>query len=180
MAGKANPCGKTRPVDKPYKVSAEIKHAIRNKYAWPGGYPLFLVMSDGGALCLDCGKKEFRQIAYAHRHNLRDGWRVAAPDINWEETDLRCDHCNNKIESAYGEDKAMDHKPQLSDAEKSAINALDPALTPLCVSFIGMQETPWGTFGLYNIEETLDDNLSLHSTFSLQSLAVYGYRPVTV
>ena len=76
--------------------------------------------------------------------------------------------------------KANPNAPILSDCERSAINALDPALTPLCVSFIGMQETPWGTFGLYNIEETLDDNLSLHSTLSLQSLAVYGYRPVMV
>ena len=87
-----------------HKVSVDIKHAIRTKYAWPGGYPLFLIMSDGGALCIDCGKKEFRQIAYAHRHNLKDGWHVAAPNINWEDTDLYCDHCNNKIESAYGEE----------------------------------------------------------------------------
>ena len=70
--------------------------------------------------------------------------------------------------------------PTLADCEKSAINALDPALTPLCVSFVGMQETPTRAFGLYNIEESIDDNLILHSTVSLQTLAAFGYRPVFV
>jgi hypothetical protein len=69
----------------------------------------------------------------------------------------------------------------LSDCEKSAINALDPALTPICVSFIGTQEFPnVAAFGLYNVEESIDHNLTLHSTVTLQTLAVYGYRPVMV
>ena len=70
--------------------------------------------------------------------------------------------------------------PTLADCEKSAINALDPALTPLCVSFVGMQETPTRVFGLYNIEEAIDDNLVLHSAVSLQTLEAFGYRPVMV
>ena len=70
--------------------------------------------------------------------------------------------------------------PTLADCEKAAINALDPALTPICVSFIGMQETPTRMFGLYNVEEAIDDNLVLHSTVSLQTLAAFGYRPVMV
>ena len=73
-----------------------------------------------------------------------------------------------------------DKAPILSDCEKSAIKALDPALTPLCVSFVGMQETPSRSFGLYNIEEAIDDNLVLHSTVSLQTIAAFGYRPVMV
>jgi hypothetical protein len=86
------------------KVSDEIKQAIRQKYAWPGGYPLFLVTSDGAALCVECGKKEYKQIAYSVRHNLKDGWQVEGADINWEDTELYCDHCSNPIESAYGEE----------------------------------------------------------------------------
>lgn len=73
-----------------------------------------------------------------------------------------------------------DKAPILADCEKSAINALDPALTPLCVSFVGMQETSSRAFGLYNVEEAIDDNLVLHSTVSLQTLAAFGYRPVMV
>ena len=78
--------------------------------------------------------------------------------------------------AAWTDDKA----PILADCEKAAINALDPSLTPLCVSFVGMQETPSRAFGLYNIEEAIDDNLVLHSTVSLQTLAAFGYRPVMV
>ena len=86
------------------KVTDDIKQAIRDKYAWPGGYPLYLVTSDGAALCVDCAKQEYKQIVYAIRHNLNDGWRVEAVDVNYEETDLYCDHCNKQIESAYGEE----------------------------------------------------------------------------
>ena len=78
--------------------------------------------------------------------------------------------------AAWTDDKA----PILADCEKAAINALDPSLTPLCVSFVGMQETPSRAFGLYNIEEAIDDNLVLHSTVSLQTIAAFGYRPVMV
>ncbi len=85
------------------RVPDKIKQAIRDKYAWPGGYPLFLITSDGGALCMNCGKKEYKNIAYAIRHDLSDGWNVIAFDINWEDLELTCDHCNTPIESAYGE-----------------------------------------------------------------------------
>ena len=78
--------------------------------------------------------------------------------------------------AAWTDDKA----PILADCEKAAIDALDPSLTPICVSFVGMQETSSRAFGLYNIEETIDDNLVLHSTVSLQTIAAYGYRPVMV
>lgn len=83
--------------------SIELRKAIRAKYAWPGGYPMFLVMADGAALCMDCARKEYKQIAYANRHNLRDGWKAECADINWEDQDLFCDHCSKPIESAYGE-----------------------------------------------------------------------------
>ena len=88
----------------PNKVPTAIKQAIRDEYAWPGGYPLFLVTSDGAALCIDCGKKEYRSIVWAIRHNVSDGWKVEAADINYEDAELYCDHCSNKIESAYGEE----------------------------------------------------------------------------
>jgi hypothetical protein len=81
----------------------ELKNAIRTKYAWPGGYPLFGICSDGGALCVDCMRKEYKQIAYSRKHKLSDGWRVIAADINWEDTGLNCSHCDKLIESAYGE-----------------------------------------------------------------------------
>lgn len=80
-----------------------IKQAIRDKYAWPGGYPLFLVMNDGGALCMDCARAEFRQIAHDTVKGWSTGWDAAAADINWEDSELTCDHCGNHIESAYSD-----------------------------------------------------------------------------
>ena len=82
----------------------QTKQAIRNKYAWPGGYPLFILTSDGAALCTKCARQEWRQICESTigKHRL-SGWSVEGADVNWEDTDLYCDHCNEQIESAYGE-----------------------------------------------------------------------------
>jgi hypothetical protein len=78
----------------------QIKNAIRTKYAWPGGYPLFAVMDDGKCLCMDCARQEFRQIARAHHLGLSNGWHVIGCDVNWED-DMTCTHCGGSIESAY-------------------------------------------------------------------------------
>jgi hypothetical protein len=81
----------------------ELREHIRRPYAWPGGYPFYAITSDGACLCMRCCRTEYRQISYAVRHALNDGWRVEAFDINWEDTNLLCDHCNEPIESAYEE-----------------------------------------------------------------------------
>jgi hypothetical protein len=83
--------------------SIELRKAIRSKYAWPGGYPMALAMADGGTVCMNCAHSEYRLIAYANKHSLRDGWKPEAVFINWEDSSLCCDHCGKKIESAYGE-----------------------------------------------------------------------------
>ena len=84
----------------------EFKATLRNgPYAWPGGYPLFFYMDDGAALCFECARKEARQIIHSIRHRWNDGWRVVGCDINYEDTSLYCAHCNENIESAYGEDE---------------------------------------------------------------------------
>ena len=59
---------------------------------------------------------------------------------------------------------------------------LDPALTPVCVAFAGIQQTTRGEiFGLYTLLETMPgDTIAKYSTVSLQTLAVYGFRPVMV
>ncbi len=90
------------------KDLTQIKQAIRDRYAWPGGYPLFLVCNDGAALCVDCGRSEFQQVAVDTALGWRTGWDVAAPAINFEDADLICDHCNESIESAYGDSPCLD------------------------------------------------------------------------
>lgn len=47
-------------------TNQELKQAIRTKFAWPGGYELFGITSDGAALCCDCMRKEYRLIAWSN------------------------------------------------------------------------------------------------------------------
>ena len=71
----------------------------REKYAWPGGYPLALLTHDGEYLCSDCVASEFAQISYAHRHGLRDGWRPIGMDVLEEaiDSDITCAHCSKTL-----------------------------------------------------------------------------------
>lgn len=66
-------------------------------YAFPGGYPLFYITADGGILCPKCCNE--------NKELLNDEsdrqWFVIAYDVNCEDGELYCDHCNEKIESAY-------------------------------------------------------------------------------
>lgn len=73
-----------------------LKYAVRNQFAWPGGYALFGVMEDGGCLCRHCLKNEFKLILSSTRKEFRDGWRLNAiescgeAELEGEET---CDNC---------------------------------------------------------------------------------------
>ena len=79
------------------------KEYVRNPYAWPGGYPLALITADGGCLCPDCVKSEWKQVCAESFENTNCGFRVSGVDVNWENDSLHCDHCGKQIESAYGE-----------------------------------------------------------------------------
>lgn len=79
------------------------KEYIRYPYAWPGGYPKALITADGGCLCAGCAAKEFKLICAESFENTSCGFRVAGVDVNWENTDLHCDHCGKEMECAYSE-----------------------------------------------------------------------------
>ncbi len=82
----------------------QLRATLRNgEYAWPGGYPMFFITSDGAALHFDCVRKNLRLVSDSVRNNLRDGWQVVAVDINYEDSELYCDDCSKQIESAYGD-----------------------------------------------------------------------------
>ena len=71
-------------------------------FAWPGGYPLYYVLQDGGTLCSDCARN-------AESEGLTNDpddpqWYIIAYHINWEDQTLYCDHCSDHIESAYCSD----------------------------------------------------------------------------
>lgn len=85
-------------------VMRQTKKFIRQPYAWPGGYPQTLVMADGVYLCHDCTRDNYRLIAESTvKRGPNDGWRAAGVGVNWENSQLYCDHCGEKIESAYAD-----------------------------------------------------------------------------
>ncbi len=91
------------------RTHREIKSALDCKatlraggFAWPGGYPLFLVTYDGAALCFDCARKNWRNIAGDYAWKMNSGWRVVACDINYEDDDCFCANCSKQIKPAYG------------------------------------------------------------------------------
>lgn len=88
----------------------EIKRALRNgKYAWPGGYPLYAVTSDGETLSFDAVRKHWRDVCQAHIcHGWRNsGWRIIGIDINWEDGEMTCAETGDRIESAYAEPEGV-------------------------------------------------------------------------
>lgn len=72
-------------------------------YTSLGSYPLFAITHDGAALCHHCCKTERDSIGTT---TGSDGWGVVALEVNWEDPDLYCDHCCDRIESAYAEPEA--------------------------------------------------------------------------
>ena len=69
-------------------------------YTSVGCYPMFAVANDGAALCHHCCTSERRQIGTTTGN---DGWAIVDLAINWEDDNLYCSHCGERIESAYGE-----------------------------------------------------------------------------
>jgi hypothetical protein len=63
------------------EIVGDFRRAVRmGPYAWPGGYAIFGIMSDGGVLCARCMDAERRSIADAIGHDVPNGWQVVAVD----------------------------------------------------------------------------------------------------
>jgi hypothetical protein len=75
------------------------RELVSQPLAWPGLYPRYAVTSDAAPLCHACCRSEQAQIATS---TGSDGWQVIALAVNWEDTSLRCSHCDTTIPSAYG------------------------------------------------------------------------------
>jgi len=56
------------------------------------GYPLWYIIDDHKAQCNECATV-----------SKSEGF-TTSKQVNWEDTNLWCDECSEKIESAYGED----------------------------------------------------------------------------
>ena len=75
-------------------------------YAWPGGYPIYYIDKGGAVLCPACAEEEIREWQDApedEKDYYEDDLPIAA-DVNYEDPELWCEGCNERIESAYAED----------------------------------------------------------------------------
>jgi hypothetical protein len=91
---------------------AKVKKMLRaGPYIWHGHQiPIHFICDDGGTLCFTCTKAEWKQVVRAYfspGYPCQDQWRIQAWAPNYEDPALLCDHCYNRIESAYAEDEAM-------------------------------------------------------------------------
>ena len=77
----------------------DIKFTAREwpRWAWPGCYPLYYMAADGGCLCVECAN----QNQQTFDKDAEKCWHIVAVDVNYEDHDLYCDHCNEQIEAAY-------------------------------------------------------------------------------
>lgn len=87
------------------KTVEDFQIALDNgPYTFPGGYPMFFICHDGGVLSFEAATQEQEQIKQAITDkDLRSEWHIVACEVNWEDTELTCEHTGKRIESAYGE-----------------------------------------------------------------------------
>jgi hypothetical protein len=78
---------------------ATFSHLEWESHSDLGGYPLFYLTADMGVLCPCCANENMRLTLDGD-----DQWRIVAVEINYEDEDLMCDNCYQKIASAYGEE----------------------------------------------------------------------------
>ena len=76
--------------------SIALRAAIRQKYAWPGGYEMIFTTADGAVLCGRCVQENYKQVAWSRNCNCNDGWLVDAMFLDCEvddDDDVQCAHC---------------------------------------------------------------------------------------
>jgi hypothetical protein len=76
---------------------------LAEPYAWPGCYPRYFITKDGAALSYNAARNNASLIESSIAEDCNDGWQVVGCDVNWEDSQLYCDHTGELIESAYGE-----------------------------------------------------------------------------
>ena len=84
-------------------VLRAVKNAIREPFAFPGGYAKRLVMYDGEMMCHACARENFKLIAQSTIAHDRDGWQAIGAMIHWEGPAENCAHCGRELPSEYGD-----------------------------------------------------------------------------
>jgi hypothetical protein len=103
-----------------------------NAYAWPGGYPVYFITSDGASLCSACVTKERAQIFRSTHERAKDGWAIAGVDCNYEDDSLFCEHCSKRIESAYNEPETEEPRNPVQGLIELVLRVSEKHERPLC------------------------------------------------
>ena len=94
---------------KGYETAEQAARTVaRDRFAWPGGYALGVITTDGGWICGACVAEELEQILESTRDGADDGWAVEAAfyadadDAGGYDDDggpepVLCDHCGRPI-----------------------------------------------------------------------------------
>jgi hypothetical protein len=78
-------------------------------YAFPGGYIMYVFMSDGEPLCHGAAKENYDLIVQAIADNDDySGWLPTSVEINYEDDNLFCSHTWERILPSYGDDDDVD------------------------------------------------------------------------
>lgn len=89
------------PLDRSLPMAA-ARVVRRERFAWPGGYELALIMEDGALLCAPCVESNWHEIASAnlsrrfHRAPV-SGWEPIGLTSAAESEPDYCTHCNRTL-----------------------------------------------------------------------------------
>lgn len=86
------------------RTTADLKATLRcGGYAWPGGYPMFLMTQGGDCVSFEGAIENLETELQNIKHGTSDA--ITYCDINWEDDTMYCSVTNERIESAYGENE---------------------------------------------------------------------------
>lgn len=86
-------------------------------HAWPGGYEIHYITDDCGILCHQCANQELDRTLDPDDEQFC----IVGAEINYEDNDLYCDHCNRQILPAYGDQEDEDSKAALALLDESDV-----------------------------------------------------------
>lgn len=83
---------------------AQLKACLRaGQWTMPGMYPLYFIADDGESLSFEAVRANLATVMDSIAHDIKDGWRVVALDVNYEDEGMTCSHTGKPIPSAYGD-----------------------------------------------------------------------------
>ena len=82
-------------------TTKQVKQAIRDGHAWPGGYTIYLIADDCQPICTKCARQEWKNICDSMYKDIKDGWNIIGIDTlqgdKEHEGDCTCALCDIDI-----------------------------------------------------------------------------------